>query len=131
MDKELEKLALEHKFVRHEMFGEFHNPSTQADYPAGVPETVKITVTQAGETRTVEGSSNDSVLQILEKNGISAPARCRSGECGWCHSLLVSGEIYTPPQLDYRRMADKQFGFIHPCCSFPLTDLVIDVPEAK
>ncbi|MBQ6067615.1 MAG: iron-sulfur cluster-binding domain-containing protein [Clostridia bacterium] len=131
VDKELEKLGLERKYIRHEMFGEFHNPAAQPDYPAGVPETVKITVTQAGETKTVEGSSNDSVLQILEKNGIAAPARCRSGECGWCHSLLISGEVYCPKQLEFRRMADKQFGFIHPCCSFPLTDLVLDVPEAK
>ena len=131
VDKELEKLNLERKFIRHEMFGEFHNPASQPDYPAGVPETVKITVTQAGEKKTVEGSSNDSVLQILEKNGIAAPARCRSGECGFCHSLLISGKIYTPPHMDYRRMADKQFGFIHPCCSFPLTDLEIDVPPAK
>ena len=131
VDKELEKLDLERKYIRHEMFGEFHNPATQPDYPGGVPETVKLTVTQAGETKTVEGSSNDSVLQILEKNGIAAPARCRSGECGWCHSLLIEGQVYCPPQLEYRRLADKQFGFIHPCCSFPLTDLVLDVPEAK
>ncbi len=131
VDKELAKLDLERKFIRHEMFGEFHNPASQPDYPAGVPETVKITVTQAGEKKTVEGSSNDSVLQILEKNGVAAPARCRSGECGFCHSLLISGKIYTPPHMDYRRMADLQFGFIHPCCSFPLTDLEIDVPPAK
>ena len=131
VDKELAKLDLERKFIRHEMFGEFHNPASQPDYPADVPETVKITVTQAGEKKTVEGSSNDSVLQILEKNGIAAPARCRSGECGFCHSLLISGKIYTPPHMDYRRMADLQFGFIHPCCSFPLTDLEIDVPPAK
>ena len=131
VDKELAKLDLERKFIRHEMFGEFHNPASQPDYPADVPETVKITVTQAGEKKTVEGSSNDSVLQILEKNGVAAPARCRSGECGFCHSLLISGKIYTPPHMDYRRMADLQFGFIHPCCSFPLTDLEIDVPPAK
>ncbi|MBR5427377.1 MAG: iron-sulfur cluster-binding domain-containing protein [Clostridia bacterium] len=131
VDKELEKLDLERKYIRHEMFGEFHNPASQPDYPGGVPETVKITVTQAGVTRTIEGSPNDSVLQILEKNGIAAPARCRSGECGFCHSLLISGEIYSPPRMEYRRMADKQYGFIHPCCSFPLTDLEIDVPEAK
>ncbi len=131
VDKELAKLDLERKFIRHEMFGEFHDPASQPDYPAGVPETVKITVTQAGEKKTVEGSSNDSVLQILEKNGIAAPARCRSGECGFCHSLLISGKIYTPPHMDYRRMADLQFGFIHPCCSFPLTDLELDVPPAK
>ena len=102
VDKELEKLGLERKF----------------------------TVTQAGETRTVEGSSNDSVLQILEKNGISAPARCRSGECGWCHSLLVSGEVYCPKQLEFRRMADRKFGFIHPCCSFPRSDMEIVVQRA-
>ena len=131
VDKELEKLNLPKKYIRHEMFGEFHNPSTQADYPAGVPETVRITVTIQDVTTTVEGSSNDSVMQILEKNGISAPARCRSGECGFCHSHLLSGKVYVPAQLEYRRLADHKFGCIHPCCSFPLTDLVINVPVAK
>ena len=131
LDKELEKLALEKKYIRHEMFGEFHNPATQADYPAGVPEKVKIKVTIRDNTYEVEGSSNDSVMQILEKNGISAPARCRSGECGFCHSHLISGKVYVPKALEYRRLADYKFGCIHPCCSFPLTDLEINVPAAK
>ena len=131
VDKEIEKLNLPNKFVRHELFGEFHNPATQADYPNNVPETVKITVTIQDNTWTVEGNSADSVMQILEKNGISAPARCRSGECGFCHSHLISGEVYVPKHLEYRRLADYKFGCIHPCCSFPLTDLVINVPVAK
>ncbi|MBR5441810.1 MAG: iron-sulfur cluster-binding domain-containing protein [Clostridia bacterium] len=131
VDKELEKLNLPKKFVRHEMFGEFHNPASQADYPANVPEKVKITVTIQSETQTVEGSSADTVLQILEKNGIAAPARCRSGECGFCHSHLLSGKVYVPKHLEFRRLADFKFDCFHPCCSFPLTDLVIDVPLAK
>ncbi len=131
VDKELEKLDLEKKYIRHEMFGEFHNPSTQADYPDAVPEKVKIKVTIQDETYEIEGSSNDSVLQILEKNSIAAPARCRSGECGFCHSHLISGKVYVPKALEYRRLADYKFGCIHPCCSFPLTDLEIDVPAAK
>ena len=131
VDKEIEKLNLTKKFVRHELFGEFHNPATQADYPNNVPETVKITLTIQDNTWTVEGNSADSVMQILEKNGISAPARCRSGECGFCHSHLISGEVYVPKHLEYRRLADYKFGCIHPCCSFPLTDLVINVPVAK
>lgn len=131
LNKELAKLNLERKYIRHEMFGEFHNPSTQADYPSDVPETVKITVTIQDTTTTVTGLSNDSVLQILEKNGISAPARCRSGECGFCHSHLLSGEVYVPKHLEYRRLADYKFGCIHPCCSFPLTDLEINVPVSK
>ncbi len=131
VDKELEKLNLPKKYVRHEMFGEFHNPQTQSDYPQGVPEKVKITVTIQDKTWTVEGNSGDSVMQTLEKNGISVPARCRSGECGFCHSHLLSGEVYVPKHLEYRRLADYKFGCIHPCCSFPLTDLVINVPVAK
>lgn len=131
LDKELEKLNLERKYIRHEMFGEFHNPKSQADYPDSVPATVQITVTIQDETKTVTGSTDDSVLQILEKNGISAPSRCRSGECGFCHSHLISGKVYVPKNLEYRRLADFKFNCIHPCCSFPLTDLVINVPPAK
>lgn len=131
VDKELEQLNLPRKYVRHEMFGEFHDPASQDDYPADVPPTVKITVTVQDETKTVTGSSSDSVMQILEKNGVAVPARCRSGECGFCHSHLLSGKVYVPKQLEYRRLADEQFGCIHPCCSFPLTDLVLNVPPAK
>lgn len=131
VDKELEKLNLAKKYIRHEMFGEFHNPATQADYPQGVPETVKITVTVQDNTYVVEGNSADSVMQTLEKNGVAVPARCRSGECGFCHSHLISGKVYVPEALEYRRLADYKFGCIHPCCSFPLTDLEINVPVAK
>lgn len=131
VDKEVEKLGLEKKYIRHEMFGEFHNPASQEDYPSEVPETVKITVTIQDKTYTVEAKTGDSVMQSLEKNGIAVPARCRSGECGFCHSHLLSGKVYVPKNLEYRRLADYKFGCIHPCCSFPLTDLVMDVPVAK
>ena len=131
VDQEVEELGLEKKYVRHELFGEFHNPASLPEYPAGVPETVTVTVTVQDETFTVTGSTQDSVMQILEKNGIAVPARCRSGECGFCHTHMLSGEVFVPKHLEFRRMADAQFGCIHPCCSFPLTDLVLNVPAAK
>lgn len=131
VDKELEKLNLAKKYIRHEMFGEFHNPASQPDYPAGVPEKVKLTVTVQDKTYIIFGQSSDSVMQILEKSGIPVPARCRSGECGFCHSHLISGEVYVPKHLEYRRLADYKFDCFHPCCSFPLTDLEINVPAAK
>lgn len=131
VDKELEKLPLEKKYIRHELFGEMHNPKAQEDYPGGAPDTIRITVTVRGETRTVTGPANDSVLQILEKNGIRVPSRCRSGECGWCHSRLISGKVYIPKEIDGRRMADLKYGYIHPCATFGLSDLEIEVPAAK
>lgn len=131
VDKELEKIGLERKFIRHELYGEIHNAKAQSDYPGGAPETVTITVSIMDEVKTATGSANDTILQILEKNGIAVPSRCRSGECGWCHSLLKSGKVYAPKALEERRKADLKFGYIHPCCTFPLSDLDIEVPYSK
>jgi len=33
------------------------------------------------------------------------------------------------PDSDRRQAADKQFGFIHPCSSYPLLDLELNVPR--
>ncbi|HBH99517.1 MAG: 2Fe-2S iron-sulfur cluster-binding protein [Clostridia bacterium] len=65
------------------------------------------------------------------KNGIAAPSHCRSGECGWCHSRLVAGDVYMPTSVDGRREADKKFGYIHPCVTFPLSDLTMEVPTVR
>lgn len=128
VDKEIATLGLRRKFIRHELFGEYFNPAREADYPADVAAEFKITVRIAGSEQTVTAPAHTSILRSLEANGIAAPAHCRSGECGWCHSKLVSGKIYTPNSMDGRREADYIYGYIHPCCSFPLSDLVIEVP---
>ncbi len=130
-DKEIATLGLRRKFVRHELFGEYHNPQRNEDYPIKGTETFKITVRIAGETKTIEASANDTILCSLEKNGIAAPARCRSGICGWCHSRLISGDVYVPKSVDGRRLADFKFGYIHPCCTYPISDVEIDVPPFR
>lgn len=128
VDKEIETLKLRKKFIRHELFGEYFNPSKEADYPSGVALAFQITVRIAGEEKVITAKADESILRSLEANGIAAPAHCRSGECGWCHSKLVSGEVYVPKSVDGRREADYIYGYIHPCCSFPLSDLVMEVP---
>lgn len=128
VDKEVESLGLRKKFIRHEMFGEYFNPAKEADYPSDVAPAFKLTVHIAGKDYSLTAPANESLLRTMEKNGIAAPAHCRSGECGWCHSRLVSGQVYTPKSADGRREADLIYGYIHPCCAFPLSDLVIDVP---
>lgn len=128
VDKEIETLGLRKKFIRNELFGEYFGPAKEADYPENVATAFKVTVRIAGKEQTITAPSDVSLLRSLEANGIAAPAHCRSGECGWCHSKLVSGEIYTPKSVDGRREADYLYGYIHPCCSFPLSDLVIEVP---
>ena len=131
VDKEIETLGLRKKFIRHELFGEYFGPAKEADYPKNVAPEYKITVRIAGKEQIITASSDESILRSLEKNGIAAPAHCRSGECGWCHSRLISGNVYVPKSVDGRREADLQYGYIHPCCSFPLSDLVIEVPPVR
>lgn len=131
VDKEIAKLGLERKYIRHELFGEIHDASAQPDFPGTDQSEVKITVSIRDVTRTVTGSANDTILQTLEKNGITVPTSCRSGECGFCHSTLVSGKIYVPKDVDGRRSADFKFNHIHPCVAFPLSDVEVIVPADK
>lgn len=131
VDCELDKIGLAKKFIRHELYGEIHNAKAQSDCPADLPDKVTIWVSVMGETQIATGSANDTILQILEQNGVAVPSRCRSGECGWCHTYVKSGKVYAPAKLEHRRKADLKFGYIHPCCTFPLSDLELEVPYSR
>ena len=128
VDKEIATLNLRKKFIRHELFGEYFGPSKEADYPKDVAPEFNLTVKIAGTEQTISAPADTSLLRTMEAAGIAAPAHCRSGECGWCHSKLVSGQVYTPKSVDGRREADLLYGYIHPCCAFPLSDVTIEVP---
>ncbi|MBR3988282.1 MAG: 2Fe-2S iron-sulfur cluster binding domain-containing protein [Clostridia bacterium] len=129
-DRELPKLNIDKKYIRHEVHGEVADPKVFADYPENTPHTVNITVYVKGEKTEITASSQNTVLRILEDNGINPPSRCRGGECGFCHSKLLSGKVFIPKELDKRRQADSKFGFVHSCCSYPLSDLEIEVSES-
>ena len=127
-DKEIATLGIRQKFVRHELFGEYFHPERNADYPGDVTKTYRLTVRIAGMEQTVDCPADTSLLRAMEAAGIEAPSDCRSGRCGWCHSQLISGDVYVPESVDGRRMADRIYGYVHPCCTFPLSDVTIDVP---
>jgi len=129
MDTELPKLGLKARRIRKELPGEYGDPTGDAAYPKDAAgKTYQITVLIRGEAQTVACRAEQTLLDALEKAGIRAPSHCRSGECGWCHSRLVSGDVYIPEDVDGRRAADKKFGWVHPCCSYPLSDVTLDVP---
>ena len=129
MDAELPKLGLKARRIRKELAGEYGDPTGDEKYPKDAAgKTYQITVLIRGKSQTVSCRADQTLLDALEKAGIRAPSHCRSGECGWCHSRLVSGDVYIPEDSDGRRLADKKFGWIHPCCSYPLSDVTLDVP---
>ena len=124
VNKEIETLGLSRQFIQNELLGEFFGPEQEADYPEQVAPAFRVTVRIGQTEQTITAPGGISLLRSLEAAGIAAPAHCRSGECGWCRSRLVSGEVYTPRPTE----GDRLPSCIHPCCSFPLSDLTIELP---
>lgn len=132
VNMEFSKLGLKDRRIRREVPGEYGDPTGDAAYPSGAAGKIyQITVTIRGEARTVSCRADQTLLSAMEQAGVRAPSHCRSGECGWCHSRLVSGDVYIPESTDGRRQADKKFGWIHPCCTYPLSDVELDVPAQQ
>ena len=130
MDKVIAELKLPRRRYRKEVFGEYGDPSKNPDFPKKLAnKEFNLTVKCHEETFKIKCNSSLSLLNAMEKAGIHAPSHCRSGECGWCHSLLISGKVYNPKEIDGRRIADKTFGWIHPCASYPLSDIVLEIPN--
>ncbi|MDO4488545.1 MAG: iron-sulfur cluster-binding domain-containing protein [Eubacteriales bacterium] len=128
MDGVVKELGLPKRRVRFEMSGEYGSPVNDEAYPKeNADKTFEIKVWIRGESQTVTGKADQSLLQAMEAAGIHVPSDCRSGQCGWCHSRLIKGDTYIPESADGRRLADKKFGWIHPCATYPLSDIELEV----
>ena len=128
LDGEIPKLGLPKRLVRREILGVTKHVEDHEGYPAEcIGKTFTIRVCRGPEETEIPAAAGESVLVALERAGIKAPSRCRSGECGWCRSKLVSGDVFIPEETDGRRWADKEHNYIHPCASFPVSDLVLEV----
>ena len=132
---ETKKLSLKKRLVRLDAYGESKLGKKDEAFLSEFKDKVfNITVvTNDGQTRTIPAKADESVLVALERAGIKAPSKCRSGECGFCRSRLASGDVYMPEATEKRRAYDKENGYIHPCCAFPRSDirLLINCEEPK
>ncbi len=127
LSKELKKLDLPRRLVRSEAMGVTKEVEKESGYPKTcVGKTFTLTVIQGPKTYTVKASSNETILVALERAGIKAPSRCRSGECGWCRSRVTKGTFYISG-TDSRRWSDVKWNEIHPCCTFATSDMTIEV----
>lgn len=132
LHKELQDLNLRKKFLRWETFGEIKDINQVEEYPRDkTKENYEIIVHMGGNKQSITALAKESVLVAMERAGMNPPSICRSGSCGFCRSLLIKGDIYITDTDDGRRLADKEYGYIHPCSSFPLSDLEIIVPRAR
>ena len=129
LESELPKLELPEKFIRREIMGVAKDISEIPGYPKDAAgKYFTLTIRQGVSEYTIPASSEESILVAIERAGIVAPSRCRAGECGWCRSKVISGDYFAPEANESRRYSDRTTDNIHPCVTFPVSDMVIEVP---
>ena len=130
VEEELKKFNLPVKRIRREAFGEVKDILTHPDFPKEVAEKIFKIIVHIGDlTKEIPAIATESVLVALERANLNPPSKCRSGECGFCRSLLIDGKVYINPVSDWRKGGDKKFNYFHPCASYPITDLEINIPR--
>lgn len=87
------------------------------------PQSFEVRFSKQG--RTIDVPADQTVLSCAKRAGLRIPSSCANGICGTCKSKLVSGTV------DMRhgggiRQREIDAGMFLPCCSRPLSDLVID-----
>lgn len=79
----------------------------------------------AKQKRTIDVQAEQTVLAMAKKAGVKILSSCSNGLCGTCKSKLVGGAV----DMDHHggiRQCEIDAGFFLPCCSKPLSNLVID-----
>lgn len=116
---ELKKLKMPKRLIRFEM------PAVKRNVPEKGEFILKVV--QSSETYQIKAAADEPILVSIERAGIRVPSRCRSGRCSWCHSRVISGSFFVPHENDGRSKAEIEAKRIHPCATFPLSDMIIEV----
>ncbi len=114
----LKDYQLPNKYIRHDAFFGRVDISKNEDY--------ELTILTAEKKVTIVCHSKETLLNTMEKNSVLIQSRCQVGNCGFCRSKLKSGMIRTIDGC--LRKADEKNKYIHPCISFPESDIVIELP---
>lgn len=75
--------------------------------------------------KTIDVRSDQTVLACAKKGGVRIPSSCANGICGTCKSKLLSGNVDMKHDGGIRQR-EIDAGFFLPCCSKPLSDLVVE-----
>ncbi|MCR5761384.1 MAG: iron-sulfur cluster-binding domain-containing protein [Sphaerochaetaceae bacterium] len=127
--EELKKLKVPERRVRFEVFGQARDISRYEGFPASAKDkTFKIKVLRGLKEDVIPAKATESLVTALERAGIRIETGCRSGECGFCRTKVLEGNVFVCPENDGRRGADKDFNYFHACSTYPLSDATIKIP---
>jgi ferredoxin-NADP reductase/ferredoxin len=132
LEQQMALLGIDQKHYKEEIFGVPKDVCQMANFPhLSFDKKFRIKVHYKGEVWAIEGLAKEPLLIALERAGFKVPSLCRGGLCGFCRSRLLKGEVYVPWRCDGRKKADASHHLIHPCVSYPMSDVEIEVQPSS
>jgi ferredoxin-NADP reductase/ferredoxin len=135
IDQELTELKIPKHKIFYEAYGVPDDITKIIGWPDEITSSEKVRVKlryrELSTEKTVEFDAycTEPLLNSIERQkiaNIQVKNGCRSGECAFCRTKMDDGKVFVPPNITLRQM-DGNFGFIHPCVSYPLTDIQLDL----
>jgi ferredoxin-NADP reductase/ferredoxin len=135
IEGELNALNIPLHRIKYEAFGVPDDITKVMGWPNDMDGSKKVKVTvdflSQGQKEQIsfEASSIEPLLNSIERQKdlrLNIENGCRSGQCALCRTKMLSGKVFVPPEVTIREI-DQNYGFIHPCISYPLTDIHLDL----
>ncbi len=135
IELQMKELGVPKHRIIYESYGVPDDVTKELGWPKEITpsDTVKVTIEFINRGKKVKESFNisctDPILNSIEKEkdlSIIINNGCRSGACALCRTKLISGKIFLLPNVTIREI-DHDFGYIHPCVSYAITDIHIDL----
>ncbi|MCP2072883.1 UNVERIFIED_ORG: 3-phenylpropionate/trans-cinnamate dioxygenase ferredoxin reductase subunit [Pseudomonas lini] len=117
------QLGVPNEYYREESFDAAIMDDSDLAVRPNAGQTFQVTFSK--QARSLEVDSDTTVLTAAKKHGLRIPSSCSNGVCGTCKSRLIAGTVDMHHQGGIRQR-EIDAGMFLPCCSKPLSDLVID-----
>ena len=129
VSRSMEEMGITPRRFRHDVMAQPGNVKQIPGFPEDqIGETYQLTVVRGIQKDVIPARADEPVAVALERAAIAIDTHCRGGECGFCRSQLLAGDIFVSPLGDGRRREDKEMGWFHACSAYPVSDLTVKIP---
>ncbi len=86
--------------------------------------TYNIEVLHQGQSQTIQGADDVTILESARAAGIELPYSCSSGVCTTCAAQILAGEIAQPDAMGVSQELQAQ-GYTLLCVAYPRSDVKV------
>jgi ferredoxin-NADP reductase len=118
----LSALGVNQDRILQENFGESKPSADSRPLESRALETVVF----LHSAKVCQGSSESTLLDLAERNGVQIPYGCRQGQCGTCATRVLSGTVRMDVEIGLTS-EQKNAGYVLPCVGRPEGTVVLAV----